>query len=95
MSVMLIVALGGVVLVPLAREYVDFRRGWGLGRCRALATTALVLPSFAVGVALALPFAAHPGLQWLVTVLATLVVYSIAVRAVEGSISPAHAPDAR
>ena len=92
MSVILFLAIGAVVLVPLAREYVDFRRAWGLGRVGALATTSLVLPSLAVGFALARPLAAHPFLQWLVTVLATIGIYSFAVRGVAQVVDPSAAP---
>ncbi len=42
-SVGMLLAIGAVVLVPLAREYVDFRRSWGVGRAGALATTALAV----------------------------------------------------
>jgi uncharacterized membrane-anchored protein len=91
-SVTLFLAIGALVLVPLAREYVDFRRAWGLGRVGALATTSLVLPSLAVGFALALPLAAHPLLQWLATVLATIGIYSFAVRGVEQVVEPSAAP---
>ena len=89
MSVGMLLAIGAVVLLPLAREYADIRRSWGLGRAGALATTALVLPAFAVSVALSLPLASQPGLQWAAIVAATLVVYSLAVRAVENAVEPA------
>ena len=92
---MVFAAIGAVVLVPLAREYAEFRRDWGLGRAGALATTALVLPSLAVGFALALPLAERPGIEWLVTVVATLAVYSAAVRAVEQVVEPAAEPGRR
>lgn len=92
---MVFAAIGAVVLVPLVREYAEFRRDWGLGRAGALATTALVLPSLAVGFALALPLAERPGIQWLVTVVATLAVYSAAVRAVEQVVEPAAEPGRR
>jgi hypothetical protein len=75
--------IAAIVVVPLAREYAEFRRGWGLGRIAAFATTALVVPALGVGYALAVPLGAHPGLQWLTTVLAALVAYSLAVRGVE------------
>lgn len=93
----LIAAIAAAVVVPLAREYVDFRRGWGLGRGGALATTSLVVPSLGVGFALASPLAAHPGLQWLATVLATLVAYSLAVGGVEQVVeaTSARAPERR
>ena len=92
---MVFAAIGAVVLVPLVREYAEFRRDWGLGRAGALATTALVLPSLAVGFALALPLAERPGIEWLVTVVATLAVYSAAVRAVEQVVEPAAEPGRR
>jgi hypothetical protein len=88
----ILMAIGAVVLLPLAREYLEFRRSWGLGRVGALATTGLVLPAFAAGFALALPLAARPGLQWAATVAATLVAYSLAVRAVESAVEPAREP---
>jgi hypothetical protein len=91
-SIVVVAVVAAVVLVPLAREYADFRRTWGLGRFGALATTSLVLPSFGVGAALALPLAARPDLQWVVTVVATIGIYSLAVRAVgqvlETSVAP-------
>jgi hypothetical protein len=86
----MLLALGTVVLLPLAREYRDFRRSWGLGRGGALATTALVVPALGVGFALSLPLAAHPALQWAAIVVATLLVYSLAVRAVANAV-PARA----
>jgi hypothetical protein len=85
----MLLAIGAVVLVPLAREYADFRRSWGLGRAGAFATTALVLPAFAVSFALSLPLASQPALQWAAIVGATLLVYSLAVRAVENAVEPA------
>jgi hypothetical protein len=51
-----------------------------------------VLPSLAVGFALARPLAAHPLLQWLVTVLATIGIYSFAVRGVAQVVEPSAAP---
>lgn len=85
----MLLALGAVVLVPLGREYLDFRHSWGLGRAAALATTGLVVPALGVGVALSLPLASRPALQWTGTVVATVVVYSLAVRAVRGVAEPA------
>ena len=85
----MLLAIGAVVLLPLAREYADFRRSWGLGRAAALATTGLVVPAFAVSFALSLPLASKPALQWAAIVGATLVVYSLAVRAVENAVEPA------
>ena len=43
--------IAAAVIVPLARECVDFRRTWGLTWGAALATTLLVLPSLGVGLA--------------------------------------------
>ena len=90
----LVIAIAALVVVPLACEYLDLRRTWGVSPLAGLAVTALVVPSFGVGFALALPLAARPGLQWLVTVMATLAVYSLAVRGVEEVVraSPARAP---
>ncbi|MGH3024473.1 MAG: hypothetical protein ACRDNI_12520 [Gaiellaceae bacterium] len=83
MSVLGILVVAGLVLVPLAREYCDFRRSWGLSRGAALAVTALVLPAVAVGIAAALPLAERPYVQWGVTVAVALAAYSLAVRAVQ------------
>jgi ABC-type molybdate transport system permease subunit len=83
--------VGLVVLAPLGREYADLRRSWGLGRLTAFGTTLLVLPSIGVGFALALPLASRPVLQWTVTVLAAILVYSAAAVAVRSAASPAEA----
>jgi len=95
MSEGLLLALGAIVLVPIAWEYADFRRSCGLSRLGALATTLLVVPSFAVSLALALPLASRPGLQWVATVVLTVVVYSLATRAVGATVGAARAPGAR
>jgi uncharacterized membrane-anchored protein len=91
----LLTVIAAMVIAPLAREYLDFRHAWGLGRMGALGITALVLPSFAVGFGLALPLHDHPGIQWVAAVLATLVVYSLAVRRIEEVVeaSPARAQE--
>lgn len=81
--------LAGFVLVPLAREYADLRRSFGLSRLGAVATTSLVLPAFAIATVLWLPLAAHPVAQWLTTVATTLLVYSLAARAIASSASRA------
>jgi hypothetical protein len=83
--------VGLVVLAPLGREYADLRRSWGLGRLTAFGTTLLVLPSIGVGFALALPLASRPVLQWTVTVLAAILVYSAAAVAVRSAASPGEA----
>jgi hypothetical protein len=90
-----ILALAALVVVPLLREYADFRRAWGLGRLAALGLTGLVLPAVAVGLAAALPFAAWPFVQWGVTVAAALAVYSLAVRGIGGAIEAQRAPQPR
>jgi hypothetical protein len=84
---LLLSALAFVLIVPLAREYADLRRTYGLSRAGALGTTALVLPSFAVGLVLSLPLSAQPALQWLAIVCATIALYSIAARAIVSSAS--------
>ena len=83
---MLVVA--GLVLVPLAREYADFRRSWGLGRAAALGVTALVVPAVGVGIGAAAPLADSPWAQWAVTVGVALAAYSLAVRAVRAALDP-------
>jgi hypothetical protein len=77
-----LLAVAALVVVPLAREYADLRRAWGIGWLAALGVTALVVPAVAVGLAIALPFASWPFVQWGVTVAAALAAYSLAVRAV-------------
>lgn len=84
-----ITILAGIVILPLAREYGDLRRSFGLSRAAALATTSLVLPAFAVGLTLALPLQSQPALQWVATVVGTLAVYSLAARAIAASASAA------
>lgn len=83
--------VASLVLVPLAREYADFRRSWGLGPAAALGVTALVVPAVGVGIAAAAPLGAWPYAQWGITVAAALLVYSLAVRAVGAAIEPARA----
>jgi hypothetical protein len=89
LHVLVLVLLAGIVVTPLAREYGDLRRSFGLSRVAALGTTSLVAPAFAVGVVLGLPFAAQPSVQWLATVATTLAVYSLATRAIVASASSA------
>jgi FtsH-binding integral membrane protein len=79
--------LAGIVLIPLAREYGDLRRSFGLSRVAAFATTSLVVPAFVVGLTLALPLQSRPALQWVTTVVGTLAVYSFATRAIAASAS--------
>lgn len=81
MNLLLLGTLGAVVLVPLAREYADLRTV-GLARVSALGVIALLFPAFAVSLTLALPFADRPALQWAVTVIVTVALYSAATRAI-------------
>jgi hypothetical protein len=81
--------LAGFIFIPLAREYGDLRRSFGLSRVAALATTSLVVPAFAVGLTMALPLQSRPALQWVATVVGTLAVYSLAARAIAASASAA------
>jgi uncharacterized membrane-anchored protein len=80
-NVLLLGSLGAVVLVPLAREYADLR-AVGLARVSALGTISLLFPALGVGLALTLPFAARPGVQWALTVMVTVALYSAATRAI-------------
>jgi hypothetical protein len=88
-SVAVISLLAILVLAPLAREYVDLRRSLGLSRGAAFGTTALVVPSFVVGLVLALPLSGQPVLQWLATVTVTVLIYSVAARAIAANASAA------
>ena len=81
MNLLLMATLGAIVLVPLAREYADLR-AVGLARVSAVGTLSLLVPALAVGLALTLPFAARPALQWAVTVIVTVALYSAATRAI-------------
>lgn len=87
--------LAAIVLVPLGREYADLRRSFGLGRVGAFATTALVLPAFAVAVVMTQPLIAHPPAQWCAIVLATFAIYSLATRAIVASASSAETAPSR
>jgi uncharacterized membrane-anchored protein len=87
--------LAAVVLVPLGREYADLRRSYALSRLGALATTALVLPAFAVSLVLALPLADFPVAQWLATVATTFLVYSFSTRAIVASAAAAETAPSR
>ena len=81
MNLLLLGILGAVVFVPLGREYADFRVA-GLARTAAMSTTLLLLPAFAVGLAVGLPLAARPAAQWALTVVVTVALYSAATRAI-------------
>ena len=84
--------LAGVVLVPLGREYTDFRRTWGLTRTASAATTLLVLPALGVGVVVGLALAETFATQWATAIVVTVLVYSAAACAVRSAIEPAHSP---
>jgi hypothetical protein len=71
-----IVALA--VLVPLGREYADLRREWGLSPLAALLAAGTLFPALGVGLVVGLPLAETPALQWCVTVIVTIAVYSLA-----------------
>jgi hypothetical protein len=90
-----LIALASVLLLPLAWEYVDLRRAQGLSRGAAFGTTALVVPSFAVGIILTQPLTAEPMLHWVAIVGTTLVVYSVATRAIVSSASAAETAPSR
>jgi uncharacterized membrane-anchored protein len=87
--------LAAIVVVPLGREYADLRRSYSLSRLGALATTALVLPAFAVSLMLALPLADFPVAQWVATVGTTFFVYSFATRAIVASAASAETAPSR
>ena len=91
-NLILLALVGTVVVAPLAREYADFRRAWGFGRLAALATTLLVLPSLGVGVALSLPLADRPAVQWTAAVVTALMVYSLAVARIRAAAERGSAP---
>jgi hypothetical protein len=77
--------VAAVVLVPLAREYMEFRSEWGLSRVGALATTLLVLPALVLGLAVSVSLAHDPALQWTLTVVVTVGTYSVATSALRSA----------
>jgi hypothetical protein len=81
----IIAPLAAVVLLPLAREYADFRNEWGLSRLAALATTLLVLPALAIGLSVSLAFAQEPAVQWTTAVVVTVAAYSLATAALRSA----------
>jgi hypothetical protein len=94
MSVLNTVLIGVVavaVVAPLAREYVDFRRDWGLGRLGAALASLTLFPALGVGLAVSLPLAEIPAVRWSATVVLTIVAYSAATAALR----PALATEAR
>jgi hypothetical protein len=95
LEIVILSLVGLALLAPLAREYADLRRSSGLSRATALGTTMLVLPAIGIGFAVGLPLTSRPALQWIVTVLAALLVYSAAVAGVRSAASPAEARSRR
>ena len=77
------------VLLPLAGEYADLRRRWGLSRLGATLAASTVVPSLALGVALALPLAERPVLQWGATIAVTLAAYSLTTAALRPALPEA------
>ena len=92
MTYLPLVLVAAVVLVPLGREYADFRRTWGLTRVASAATTLLVLPALGAGLALAYRVGGSYELQWVTAVVVTLAVYSVAAAAVRSALEPARSP---
>ncbi|HEY7196925.1 MAG TPA: hypothetical protein VH306_07050 [Gaiellaceae bacterium] len=90
-GIVLLVLAAIVILAPLGREYADLRRSFRLGRIAALGTTLLVVPSLAIGFALALPLSSRPALQWTTTVVVALLSYSLFAAAVRSAAKPAEA----
>ena len=84
--------LGFAILIPLVREYVEFRRDCGLGRLRAALATGMLFPALALGLAVSLPLAARPVLQWTATVVLTIAAYSAATAALRRDPEPAPQP---
>lgn len=80
--------IAAVVVVPLGREYRDFRRTFGLTRAASVATTLLVLPALGIGLAVGIRFGVSFELQWAATVAVTLAVYSLATAAMRNALKP-------
>lgn len=88
-NLIVVAPLAAAVFLPLAREYAEFRREWGLGPVASLLTTLLVLPALAIGLAVSLPLSQEPVLQWTTTVVVTVLTYSIAVSALRSAAASA------
>ena len=89
MSILVLLSIAIVLAIPLAREYTDLRRGCGLARLPAVATTTLVLPASAAGIVVTSPLASHPAAYWTAMVLFALLAYSLAARAIVARASSA------
>ena len=81
--------LAVAVFLPLAREYLAFRREWGFGRVAALGTAFTLFPALWLGLALTTPLAGRPALHWLATVVVTILAYSLATAALRPALAPA------
>jgi len=87
-AVLPLAVLAVAVVAPLTREYVAFRREWGVGRLAALGTSFTLFPALALGLALTAPLAGRPALQWLGTVVLTILAYSLATAALRPALAP-------
>ncbi len=74
--------VAAAVLAPLVREYVEFRRDWGLGRLGAAFASLTLFPSLGLGLAISLPLAETPTVRWLATIIVTIAAYSIVTAAI-------------
>ena len=86
-NLIVVAPIAAVVFFPLVREYAEFRNDWGLSRLGALATTLLVVPALAVGLAVGLSFAQDAAIQWTTTVTVTVATYSFATSALRSAAS--------
>jgi len=80
--------VGVAVLAPLVREYLEFRREWGLSAPAALLAAGTLFPALGVGIAASLPLAGRPSLQWVATIVVTIAAYSLAVSAFKPDAEP-------
>ena len=81
--------LAFAILLPLVREYAEFRRDWGLSRLGALLTAGSLFPALGVGLAVSMPLAARPELQWAVAIVVTIGAYSLVTSALRPDAEPA------
>ena len=79
--------VAALVVLPLVREYIAFRREWGASALGALGASSTLLPAVALGLAVSQPLAAEPALQWLATVLVTVAAYSLATAALRPTLA--------
>ena len=81
--------IGLAILLPLAREYSEFRRDWGLSRAGALLAAGTLFPALGVGLAVSLPLAERPTVQWAATIVVTIAAYSVVTSAFKPDAEPA------